>query len=392
MTTNAALSRRCLLGLPPAKERQRRTGHQLVFEPRNGPAGDVLVCLFLRGGADGLYLVAPVGDEAYYAQRPRLAVPRPDDRRVSASRRGVALDGFFALNPLLAPLGEAYRAGHLAFVHGVGSPDRTHSHFEAMETIERGVGDGARSATGWLGRHLESLPASTHSPLRALAMGDTLPQALEGAMGATAIHSLADLRLMLPTGWPSSFITSVAALYEDGEAELRDAGRETLALLKAMERLQPESYRPEGGARYPQSDFGRGLAQIAQLIKAQLGLQVACLDLGGWDSHISQSTVLDGQIRDLAGGLAAFHADLAENINNITLVAMSEFGRRVRENGGLGTDHGQATCFMLMGGGIRGGRVVADWPGLGDDHLVGPGDLRVTIDYRDLLAEVSTLR
>src|SRR5262249_51699149 len=179
-----------------------------------------------------------------------------------------------------------------------------------------------------------------------------------------------------------------------------DAGRETLQLLRSLEELDPARYRPAGGARYPDSDFGRRLRQIAQLIKAELGLEVACLDLGGWDSHIAQETLLDGLMRDLAGGLAALYADLSRPgtsgdsplLDRVTVVVMSEFGRRVRENGGLGTDHGRGTCFWLMGGGIAGGRVLADWPGLSGDRLEGPGDLRVTIDYRDLLAEVVARR
>jgi uncharacterized protein (DUF1501 family) len=387
MNKDTPLSRRRFLGLgKPAVSRR------MLFQPRSGPAGDVLVCLFLRGGADGLHLVAPYGDPAYYAQRPRLAVPRPDDSRVPAAQRGVALDDFFVLNPTLAPLREVYRAGRLAIVHAVGSPDQTRSHFEAMETMERGVGDGSTMATGWLGRHLQTAAGNSRSPLRALAIGDTLPQSLEGVLGATAVHSLDQFRLSLPAAWSSGFRAALAELYEGAAAPMAEAGQETLKLLGALERLQPDRYRPDSGAQYPESDFGHGLQQIAQLIKAELGLEVACLDLGGWDSHISQGPLLEGLMSDLGRGLAAFHADLDERIDRVTVVVMSEFGRRVRENGGLGTDHGRATCFWLMGGGIAGGRVVADWPGLEEDRLEGPGDLRVTVDYRDLLAEVVARR
>src|SRR5262249_15019688 len=189
-----------------------------------------------------------------------------------------------------------------------------------------------------------------------------------------------------------SFQATLSDLYDAAGGPIAAAGRETRRLLRALEQLHPERYQPEGGARYPKTEFGRGLAQIAQLIKAELGLEVACLDLGGWDSHIGQGPLLEGLMRDVAGGLAAFHADLHRHLDRVTLLVMSEFGRRVRENGGLGTDHGRATCFWLMGGGIRGSRVVADWPGLAEDHLEGPGDLRVTIDYRDLLAEVVARR
>jgi uncharacterized protein (DUF1501 family) len=214
------------------------------------------------------------------------------------------------------------------------------------------------------------------------------------------VPSLEAFRLALPAGWSPGFRTALAGLYEEAQGPVADAGRETLQLLRALEQLDPARYRPAGSARYPDTDFGRGLRQIAQLIRAELGLEVACLDLGGWDSHIAQETLLDGLMRDLAGGLAALHADLGETgsrggvpfLDRVTVVVMSEFGRRVRENGGLGTDHGRGTCFWLMGGGIAGGRVLADWPGLSGDLLEGPGDLRVTIDYRDLLAEVVARR
>lgn len=377
MPGSAVMSRRQMLGL----------GRRMVFQPGRGPAGDVLVCVFLRGGADGLHLVAPYGDAEYYRQRPRLGVPRPDDRGADPARRGKALDGFFALHPLLAPLEPIYRAGHLAVAHAVGSPDQTRSHFEAMETMERGVGDGSRATSGWLGRHLQTV-GSAPSPTRALAIGETLPQSLEGALGASAIRSLDAFRLTRPAGWSDGFRATLAGLYDDESGPLADAGRETFRLLRAMERLEPARYRPSDGARYPDSDFGRGLREVAQLVKAALGLEVACLDLGGWDSHYGQDAVLDGLLRELGEGLAAFHADLGTKMARVTVVVMSEFGRRVRENGGLGTDHGRATCFFLMGGGIRGGRVIAEWPGLDPDQQEGPGDLKVTLDYRDLLAEI----
>jgi uncharacterized protein (DUF1501 family) len=387
-----SMTRRQMLGLShpplPGPEVKRK----LLFQPQAGPAGDVLVCVFLRGGADGLHLVAPYGDSAYYAQRPRIGVPRPDDRRAPMSQRGVALDGFFALNPALAPLHAAYQAGHLAVVHAAGSPDQTRSHFSAMETMERGVGNGASSGTGWLGRHLQSLPGHGASPLRALAIGEYLPQSLEGSLGASAIPSLDAFRLSLPASWSSSFQAGLASLYDAATGPIADAGRETRRLLNALEQLSPDRYHPEGGARYPATEFGRGMAQIAQLVKAELGLEVACLDLGGWDSHIGQEPLLAGLMPDLAGSFAAFHADLGRHLDRVTVVAMSEFGRRVRENGGLGTDHGRATCLWLMGGGINGGRVIADWPGLAEERLEGPGDLRVTIDYRDVLAEVVARR
>jgi uncharacterized protein (DUF1501 family) len=392
MATETRVTRRGLLGMGHRPRAERAVERRMVFRPQEGPAGDVLVCVFLRGGADGLHLVAPVGDAHYAKQRPRIAVRRPDDTTTEAGRRGVELDGFFALHPTLAPLKEPYRAGRLAVVHAVGSPDQTHSHFEAMATMERGVSDGSTAASGWLGRHFQETGGSMPSPLRAVAIGDTLPASLEGAMGATAVQSLAEFRLGVPAGWSNSYRATLAGLYAGYADELGTAGKETFRLLRALERLEPERYRAAGGIQYPDSDFGRGLAQVAQLVRAEVGLEAACVDLDGWDSHFGQDTVLEGLMTDLAGGLAAFDADLGERMDRVTVVVMSEFGRRVHENGGLGTDHGQATCFWLMGGGIKGGRVVANWPGLEDHQLDGPGDLKATIDYRDLLAEVVAKR
>jgi uncharacterized protein (DUF1501 family) len=348
----------------------------------------VLVCLFLRGGMDGLHVVPPYGDSHYARQRPSLAVPGPDARGAGAQDRAVNLDSFFGLHPALGPLHEPYAAGHLAVVHACGTPDKTRSHFEAMETMERGVDNGATAASGWLGRHITAVNSGNRSPLRALALGETLPQSLQGAMGAIAVTSLSEFRLGAPAAWAAPFRATMAALYEGGDDPAAVAGRETLALLATMEKLDPRSYRPAAGATYPAGDFGTNLKQIAQLIKADVGLEVACLDLGGWDSHYGQLLAVAGPVRDLGQGLAAFWRDLGNRIDRVTLVAMSEFGRRAYENSSFGTDHGRATCMFLLGGGIAGGRVISRWPGLADAHLDGPGDLAVTTDYRDILGEV----
>jgi uncharacterized protein (DUF1501 family) len=386
MSTTTRMTRRELL----AGQMTRRTapGPKLLFRPEAGPAGDVLVCLFLRGGMDGMHVVVPHGDSDYYRQRPSIAIARPDDRRAAPAGRTVDLDGYFGLHPTMAALREAFQAGQLAIVHACGTPDSTRSHFEAMETMERGVDDGSTASTGWLGRHLATLDTGNRSPLRSIALADVVPQSLQGALGAIAVSSLTQFRLAAPAAWSAPFRSTLAALYTPGEDTAAVAGRETLALLAQMERLDPATYRPTGGATYPKGEFGDRLKQIAQLVKAELGLEVACLDLGGWDSHVGQAPLIDGNMRDLAGGLAAFRADLGEKMNRVTVVAMSEFGRRAYENTGLGTDHGRATAMFLLGGGIRGGKVYRQWPGLAPGQLEGPGDLRVTTDYRDVLGEV----
>lgn len=353
-----------------------------------GPPGDVLVCLFLRGGMDSLHVVPPHGDANYYRHRPTLALARPDDSRAGKAARALDLDGRFGLHPNMAPALDLFRAGELAIIHACGTPDSTRSHFEAMATMEGGVDDGSTASSGWLGRHLASAPRRSRSPLRAVALGEIVPDSLRGGLGAVAVDSLAEFRLKAPDRWAAAFGGSLAALYAGGEDEVRSAGRETLALLKSVAQLDPAGYRPAGGARYPEGDFGDHLRQVAQLVKADLGLEVACLDLGGWDSHVAQPTLLDGLTRDLARGLLALRVDLGHQFRRVTVVAMSEFGRRAYENSGLGTDHGRATCLFVAGGGIRGGRVYGRWPGLAQEQLEGPGDLRVTTDYRDVLGEV----
>lgn len=376
-----AISRRELLrtGARPAR--------RLVFAPAGGPAGDTLVVIFLRGGMDALHTVPPCGEPAYYRQRPTLAVPGP-----GPSGAAVDLDGRFALHPTLSPLRELYRAGHLAVVHACGSPDTTLSHFEAMQTMERGVSDGGTTASGWLTRHLRSSAPRSESPLRALAFGSVLPKSLQGTPGATAVRSLTEFRLQAPAEWGPGFRAGLAALYSEGEDAAATAGRAALRLLTRLEQLDPARYRPTGGAAYPAGEFGDALRQTAQLIKADLGLEAACVDLGGWDSHVAQPTLLDGLMRQLAAGLHAFHTDLADHLRRVTVVAMSEFGRRVHENSGLGTDHGRGTAMLLLGGAVRGGRVYGRWPGVAPDELDRDGNLQVTTDYRDVLAEVVRAR
>lgn len=361
----------------------RRDGARWTFQPERGPAGDVLVLMFLRGGMDGLHVVPPHGDAQYRPQRPALAIPEP-------GRPGgaVDLDGFFGLHPDLSPLKQVFDAKHLAIVHASGSPDRTLSHFEAMQTMERGVSDGNDTASGWISRHLAATERGISSPIRALALSDVLPKSMQGSIGAMAVRSLSEFRLDVPDAWGSEFRVVLSSFYAGAREPAQVAGKETLELLRSLEKLDPAAYRPEAGAAYPDTEMGRRLKQVAQLIKADVGLEIAQVDLGGWDAHVAQPTLMTGLMKELAQGIHAFWADLGARMNRVTLVAMSEFGRRVHENSGLGTDHGRATAMFLAGAGIRGGKVYGRWPGLHSDQLDRDGNLRVTTDYRDILGEV----
>jgi uncharacterized protein (DUF1501 family) len=361
-------------------------------EPKASRPGHVLVTLFLRGGADGLSLVPPHGEDAYHRLRPTIRLASPEDRTASASARSLDLDGFFGLHPSLAPLKPLFSDGTLAIVHAVGSSDESLSHFEAMATMENGLPDTA-SSNGWLARYLEAAPSLNPSPLRGLAFGAGLPDSLRGATNAVALESLSDFRLSAPA---VPMADALAALYGARETAHPDAihraGQETLHVLNVLRRLDPNQYRPERGAKYPESDLGAGFRQIACLIKARVGLEVACLDHRGpylWDTHVAQPGVFPAQAADLGQAIAAFAQDMGhEGLKNVTVIAMTEFGRRVQENSGLGTDHGHGSVLFALGGSIRGGKIYGKWPGLTPEQLTPPGDLRITTDYRQVLYEI----
>ncbi len=357
-------------------------------------AGDTLVVVFLRGAADALNIVMPFGEQAYYSHRPSLALPRPDDYRFPVNGRALDLDGFFGLHPSLKDLLPAWKAGHLGVIHACGAPDESRSHFKAMELMERGVEDEKGPASGWIGRHLATFNNGNPSPLRAIGLGEMTQRSLYGAVPVTALRSIADFHLGGDLHAVAQMQAALTSMYA-GPDPLSQAGKETLDILDALGKLDADKYQATGELTYPDSAFGLGLKQIAMLIKAQVGLEVAAIDLGGWDTHFAQGAsegLMPGLLADLGQGLAAFYGDLVDQVGELTVVVMSEFGRRVRENASLGTDHGHGSLMFVLGGNVKGGQVFANWPGLGQGQLFGPGDLAVTIDYRDVLAEVITKR
>lgn len=371
---------------------------QIAFKPvRTERRGDVLVCLFLRGGADGLNMVLPYAEDAYYRSRPSLAIPAPRDRCRPVSERAIALNDLFALHPALKPLYPQYAEGKLAIVHACGSAEKSRSHFEAMSAMERGVAEArAGTTSGWIARHLMSVPRQYTSPLRAVAFSNVLPESLRGSTDAVVLQTLSDFRLAMPKTMGLTQAEELQHTLQElyaahGKDEVAQSAQDTLKVLETLRRVDPTRYQPANGAVYPNTDLGRGLKQVAALIKAQVGLEVACLDKGGWDTHVAQGSTtgwMAGNLTDLAQSLSAFARDMGEGMQHIILVAMTEFGRRLRENSGLGTDHGRAGVMWLMGGGVQGGKVHARWPGLEPHQLEKPGDLKVTTDYRDVLAEV----
>ena len=344
------------------------------IDDRQDPSG-TLVVVFLRGGADGLNMVVPHGDDGYYRARPSIGIRRENL---------LELDGFFGLNPHLAGLHPWWKEGQLSVIHCAGSEDETRSHFEAQDFMEHG----GLAAGGWLGRFLRVRPDAGQSPLTAVAIGPQLPECLRGAPSCAAIQSLEDFGL--GDHVPDGFLPQLAALYKSAPGVLGPAGQSALAALDRIQSLTKKTYTPAHQAEYGKDNFSSGLSQVARLIKGRVGLQAATLDLGGWDSHITQSVIMDPPMQRLSEGLDAFATDLgSEELARTNIVVLTEFGRRVAENSAVGTDHGRGSVMFLLGGDLPGAnKVRADWPDLTNSPLVGPGDLPVRHNYRDLLAPV----
>ena len=363
---------------------------RLSFAPVNtAPRGDTLVVVFLRGAADVLNMVVPHGEDAYYQLRPSLGIARPDDLKKKKEERTVDLDGFFGLHPNMSPLLEAWQSEQLAIIHACGAPDESRSHFKAMELMERGVDDERGPASGWIGRHLATLNTGNSSPLRAVGMGTRPQRSLSGSVPVSALRSIADFHL----GGDQRILQQMRASLETVYAN-DILGQETLSIMDTLQKLDPTNYQSPI-TNYPDTEFGLALKQTAMLTKAEVGLEVSAIDLGGWDTHFAQGSstgIMPNLMKDLAEGLAAFHADMADHQNQLTTVTMSEFGRRASENGSLGTDHGHGSMMMVLGGNVNGGKVHGVWPGLEEGQLIGPGDLAVTTDYRDVLSEILTKR
>ena len=364
---------------------------RLSFAPVNtAPRGDTLVVVFLRGAADILNMVVPHGEDAYYQLRPSLGIPRPDDSSVKKEDRALDLDGFFGFHPTMGSLLDAWQSEDLAIIHACGAPDESRSHFKAMELMERGVDDERGPASGWIGRHLATLNTGNSSPLRAVGMGTRPQRSLSGTVPVSALRSIADFHLGGDPRALQQMRLALNTLYADDLL-----GQDTLSIIDTLQSLDPWKYTTSRSAIYPDSEFGMALKQTAMLVKANVGLEVSAIDVGGWDTHFAQGSVnglMPNLMKDLAEGLAAFHADMFDHMNALTTVTMSEFGRRASENGSLGTDHGHGSMMMVLGGHVDGGKVHGQWPGMQDGQLIGPGDLAVTTDYRDVLSEILTKR
>jgi uncharacterized protein (DUF1501 family) len=357
----------------------------------------VLIAIFQRGAMDGLNAVVPHGEPEYYSLRPGIAIQRPNSApstgpgNVPGQGPAIDLDGFFGLHPSLAPFKPIYDTGQLAIVHAVGSPDNTRSHFDAQDYMESAT-PGVKSTTdGWLNRFLQATPDPKATPFRAVAMGATLPRTMQGKGSAIAMTSIEDFKIRAGNG---ELAQSVQGGFEAMYAQtvndaLRGTGRETFDAVKMLKRVNPGQYQPAAGVVYPRGQFGDRLRQIAQLVKSDIGLEVAFTDIGGWDTHANEGPQLVQRLTEFSQGIAALHADLKDRADEVVILSMTEFGRTARENGNRGTDHGHASVMFALGGAIKGGKVYGKWPGLKTGQLYEARDLALTTDFRDVFGEIA---
>ena len=344
-----------------------------------------LVVLFQRGAADGLNIVVPYREKNYYAMRPSIAIKESEV---------LDLDGYFGLHPSMASFKPLYNAGHLAIIHAAGSPDMTRSHFDAQDYMESGTPGVKVTEDGWLNRALQAeLLAVKPSAFRAVALGTQVPRTLQGKVPAIAVNNLADFSVAGRGPQTSPISNAFQAMYdESSDAVLHGTGQETFEAVKMLKAANPSKYQPAAGVVYPNTPFGNSLKQVAQLLKANLGVEAAFCDIGGWDTHQNQGNVngqLANRLKEFSDSISAFWNDMGDDSENITLVTMSEFGRTARQNGTGGTDHGHANVMFVLGGKVKGGKVYGRWPGLANEQLNEGRDLAVTTDFRRVLAEAA---
>ena len=347
----------------------------------------VLVTIFQRGAVDGLNVVVPHGEDQYYALRPTLAIAPP-----KKADGAVDLDGYFGLHPAMASLEPFWKSKQLAIIDAVGSPDNTRSHFDAQDYMESGTPGNKGTKDGWLNRVLQGTKAKDESPFRAVAMTQQLPRSLYGRAPSVAMSNLADFSIKAGI-YSADMKGGFEGIYEQNAKDvLGETGKETFQAVNFLKDANPSQYKPENGAEYPNSALGRSLMQIAQLIKAGIGLEVAFAEAGGWDTHVNEGNArgqLANLLRDFANSIAAFGTDLGKRMDDVVLVTMSEFGRTARENGTRGTDHGHANAMFVLGNSVKGGKVYGDFRGLKNDKLYEGRDLDVTTDFRDVFAEAA---
>ncbi len=347
----------------------------------------ILITIFQRGAVDGLNMVVPFGEREYYAARPSIAVPRPN-----AAEGAVDLDGFFGLHPRLGALKPLWDSRQLAIVHATGSPDGTRSHFDAQDYMESGTPGVKSTEDGWLNRILHAREHANATPFRAVAVAAQLPRSLQGPEPALAMNQVGQFGIRAGQATDmvqASFESEYAAAADN---ILNRTGGQAFDAVKMLKSADPSKYQPENGAEYPRSAYGDALRQIAQLVKADVGLEIAFAEAGGWDTHVNQGASvgqLAQRLNDFSQGIAALARDLGDRMDDVVILTMSEFGRAVAENGNRGTDHGHGNAMFIIGGhNVRGGKVYGRWPGLAREQRYDGRDLAVTTDFRSVFNEV----
>jgi uncharacterized protein (DUF1501 family) len=348
-----------------------------------------LIAIFQRGAVDGLNVIVPFGESEYYSLRPSIGIPKPQAGNPEAV---ISLDGFFGLHPAMEPLKPLWDSKRLAIVHASGSPDNTRSHFDAQDYMESATPGVKSTSDGWLNRYLQSKKDDQNSPFRAVSFTQQMPRVLQGRAEALAMSNLSNFAIR--AGKSSASVQGgFEAIYSrDNNETLAATGRETFEAVNYLKQVNPAQYKPENGAQYPRGPFGNSLLQIAQLIKACVGLEIAFTDIGGWDTHVNQGNArgqLANLLQQFTSGLAALYQDLGQRMDDVIVLTMSEFGRTARENGNRGTDHGHANAMLVMGNSVRGGQVYGKWPGLKSDQLYEGRDLALTTDFRDVFGEIA---
>jgi uncharacterized protein (DUF1501 family) len=350
-----------------------------------GSAADrrVLVALFQRGGVDGLNMIPPHGDPDYHRVRPGLAVARP-----GAPEGALDLDGFYGLHPALAPLRPLYSGGELAIVHAAGSHHNTRSHFDAQDFMETGAPGLKSIREGWLNRAARDIEGE--NVLEAVAVSNRLPVALQGDTSAAAVKQIADFTLRAGAA-SNEAEKRLDFMYGASPDIVGRTGRDMLETIRVLRSAAGGSLGPQHAAVYPDTPAGATLRETAALIRADVGLRIAFVDVPDWDHHANELTLLGPQLWDLAASLEAFHRDLGPLMADVVVLSMTEFGRTVAQNGSRGTDHGHASALLVLGGPVRGGRVYGRWPGLSPADLYEGRDLAVTTDFREVFAEVARM-
>ncbi len=357
----------------------------------NRSKNKILVAIFMRGAVDGLNVVIPYAESEYYDKRPTIAIPKP-----GKENGAIDLDGYFGLHPSLEPLEKLWKNKQLAIIHSVGSPDNTRSHFDAQDYMESATPGIKSTRDGWLNRILQVDKKQNASLFRAVSMTSQVPRSMMGTAPIVAMTNLSDFAIRAGAYTPN-VQKGFEELYQQISQNdaLTETGKETFEAINFLKKANPAQFKPENGAVYPANYLGRALQQIAQLIKANVGLEIAFTDTPGmnWDTHANQggsSGQLANSLRIFASALNAFVTDLGKRMEDVVILTMSEFGRTVRQNGSGGTDHGHGNVMFVIGGSsVKGGKIYADWKGLKTSELFEGRDLAVTTDFRDVFAEIA---